>query len=243
MGGDFRASSRRAFVYPPYAGGFILLLFMLLLIITFLIPILIMFAFHELGIPFWLTLFILWASLIGSLINIPLKEIRTGRYVERMGIVSFYGIPYYVPRIEEEKLVIAINVGGGIIPLLVSAYVFGTYLMGGDMALIAKGLINIGIVTLITYKFSKIVEGVGIAVPAFIPPLISTIVALSIAWESPYGVAYVGGTLGTLIGADLLNLPKITKLKAPVVSIGGAGTFDGIFLSGVIALILVLIIH
>jgi len=52
-------------------------------------------------------------------------------------------------------------------------------------------------------------------------------------------IAYAGGTLGTLIGADILNLDKIRDLGAPVASIGGAGTFDGVFLSGLIAVLLV----
>jgi uncharacterized membrane protein len=54
----------------------------------------------------------------------------------------------------------------------------------------------------------------------------------------PAPTAYVAGTLGTLIGADLLNLHKIKHLNAPVVSIGGAGTFDGIFLTGILAVLL-----
>ena len=41
-----------------------------------------------------------------------------------------------------------------------------------------------------------------------------------------------------MIGADLLNLDKIRGLGAPVVSIGGAGTFDGIFLTGIVAVLL-----
>ena len=48
-------------------------------------------------------------------------------------------------------------------------------------------------------------------------------------------IAYTSGTLGTLIGADLLNSTGSRDLGAPMVSIGGAGTFDGIFLAGVIA--------
>ena len=51
-------------------------------------------------------------------------------------------------------------------------------------------------------------------------------------------LAYVGGTLGTLIGADLANLGKVQKLGAPVASIGGAGTFDGIFIAGITAVLL-----
>jgi uncharacterized membrane protein len=45
-------------------------------------------------------------------------------------------------------------------------------------------------------------------------------------------------SLGTLIGADLLNLDKVQGLGAPVVSIGGAGTFDGIFVIGILAVLL-----
>ena len=52
-------------------------------------------------------------------------------------------------------------------------------------------------------------------------------------------LAYICGVLGVLIGADLLNLNKIKKLGAPTASIGGAGTFDGIFLTGVLAVLLV----
>jgi len=51
-------------------------------------------------------------------------------------------------------------------------------------------------------------------------------------------LAYVGGSLGTLIGADLLNLGHMQNLGAPVASIGGAGTFDGIFVTGVLAVII-----
>lgn len=51
-------------------------------------------------------------------------------------------------------------------------------------------------------------------------------------------IAYIGGTLGVLIGADLLRLDVVRKLGAPVASIGGAGTFDGIFLSELVAVLL-----
>ena len=41
-----------------------------------------------------------------------------------------------------------------------------------------------------------------------------------------------------LIGADLLNLDKLRGLGTPVLSIGGAGTFDGIFMTGIMAVLL-----
>jgi len=62
--------------------------------------------------------------------------------------------------------------------------------------------------------------------------------ALLLSRKSAPALAYVTGSLGTLIGADLLNLDKIQGLGAPVASIGGAGTFDGIFLTGILAVLL-----
>jgi len=41
-----------------------------------------------------------------------------------------------------------------------------------------------------------------------------------------------------LIGADILNIRRIVNLGPPVASIGGAGTFDGVFLAGIIAVLL-----
>jgi len=50
-------------------------------------------------------------------------------------------------------------------------------------------------------------------------------------------IAFASGVFGTIIGADLLHLRTIHKLGAEMVSIGGAGTFDGILLTGVVATI------
>ena len=81
-------------------------------------------------------------------------------------------------------------------------------------------------------------KGVGIAMPTLAPPLIAAAVGLILAWRSAPILAYAAGSLGTLIGADLMNLDKIRGLAAPVASIGGAGTFDGIFLTGIVAVLL-----
>jgi hypothetical protein len=48
-------------------------------------------------------------------------------------------------------------------------------------------------------------------------------------------LAYIGGSMGTLIGADMLD--KIGSLGAPMASIGGAATFDGIFLTDILAVL------
>ena len=80
--------------------------------------------------------------------------------------------------------------------------------------------------------------GVGIAVPMFVPPIVTAVVAVLLARQHAAALAYVSGSLGTLIGADLLNLGAVPGLGAPVASIGGAGTFDGIFLTGILAVLL-----
>ena len=51
-------------------------------------------------------------------------------------------------------------------------------------------------------------------------------------------LAYIAGTLGVLIGADIFRLKDIRKMGTPVASIGGAGTFDGIFITGIVAVLL-----
>jgi uncharacterized membrane protein len=78
----------------------------------------------------------------------------------------------------------------------------------------------------------------GISLPIFVPPIVAAFTAMVIGWRQAAPLAYVAGSLGTLIGADLPNLDKIQALGAPVASIGGAGTFDGIFVAGVVAVLL-----
>jgi len=72
----------------------------------------------------------------------------------------------------------------------------------------------------------------------FVPALAAAVIALLLSREYAAPLAYIGGSLGTLLGADLLNLGKIQGLGAPVASIGGAGTFDGIFLIGILAVLI-----
>ncbi|MEM3698182.1 MAG: DUF1614 domain-containing protein, partial [Candidatus Bathyarchaeia archaeon] len=99
--------------------------------------------------------------------------------------------------------------------------------------------IGIVIVASVTHLLAKPVKGLGIATPAFISPLTAALAAYILPSNAPTIVAYVSGVVGTLIGADMTNLHKIPKLGAKIASIGGAGTFDGIFLSGIIAALLV----
>jgi uncharacterized membrane protein len=134
--------------------------------------------------------------------------------------------------VEWPGTIIAVNVGGAVIPGLLSLYLLARNRLWG------LGLIAIVAVTVVCHILAEPVPGLGIALPVFVPPASAAIVALLLSRRYAAPLAYIGGSLGTLIGADLLNLGKVQGLGAPVASIGGAGTFDGIFLTGILAVLL-----
>jgi uncharacterized membrane protein len=103
---------------------------------------------------------------------------------------------------------------------------------------LAPGLLATIGVSIVCYLLANPVPGLGIAEPVFVPSLAAATAALLLSRRHAAPLAYIGGSLGTLIGADLLNLGKVQGLGAPVASIGGAGTFDGIFLIGILAVLI-----
>jgi uncharacterized membrane protein len=128
--------------------------------------------------------------------------------------------------------VLAVNVGGALIPTVMSAYLVVRY------QLWVKAAIATTAIAFIIHSMATPVPGLGIAVPVFAPVVSTAILAFILSREYAAPLAYIGGSMGTLIGADLSNLDKINGLGAPIASIGGAGTFDGIFLTGILAVLL-----
>jgi len=188
-------------------------------------------AFAEIGIPGDFIFMALLASLLGSFINIPVKKIPR-KVMAQESVVNIFGLRYDVPVLKRKVTVIAINVGGAIIPVLLSLYLLL------KTNLWAEAILAILIMSMITHRLARPIRGVGIALPAFIPPVFAALVSIIIVPQYAPVVAYVSGTMGTLIGADIFNIKKLGDLGAPIASIGGAGTFDGIFLNGVLAVIL-----
>lgn len=88
---------------------------------------------------------------------------------------------------------------------------------------------------MVCYWMAQPTEGIGIAMPGLFPPLIAAISALLLVPDQAFPVAFIAGVLGPLIGADLLHLRDMSKISTGIASIGGAGTFDGIVLSGIMA--------
>jgi uncharacterized membrane protein len=171
-------------------------------------------------------------SLIGSYFNIPIVELAPQRVLSGQE-VFYYGMRYAIPVVEQwPGTVIAVNIGGAVIPTLMSLYLLLKYRLWGPGLLATLG------VSLVCYMLANPVPGLGIAEPVFVPSLAAAAVALLLSRPRAAPLAYIGGSLGTLIGADLLNLGKVQGLGAPVASIGGAGTFDGIFLIGILAVLI-----
>jgi uncharacterized membrane protein len=194
-------------------------------------------VFQALGLPPDLAFIALLMSFLGSYVNIPITQIESG-HTQLPAIVRHFGSRFRVPvGYERGKTTIAVNVGGALVPTLISLYVLSDF-----PQMIYSSLIGIAIVALVVNRFARPIPGLGIATPMFIPPIVAAICGWWLG--SHYGahhadvVAYVSGVMGTLVGADLMNLRKIGGLGAPVASIGGAGTFDGIFLTGIVAVLL-----
>jgi len=179
---------------------------------------------------------ILVGSLVGSFINIPLYRTKSKQPLVREEYASFFGIRYRIPRAayEETYTEVEVNVGGALLPAGMSIFL----LTISPTSIIYSSLIGVLAVTIVTHLVARPVKGVGIQTPTFVPPIAAAVAAIILSPANPAVVAYVSGTLGALIGADLLNLGKIPDLGAPVASIGGAGTFDGVFVTGIVAVIL-----
>jgi uncharacterized membrane protein len=172
------------------------------------------------------------AILIGSTINIPLYKVESITPViqdfRELWLRQFWGLPLQKVR---QQTIVALNVGGGLIPVILAIY---ELIRSDTVAIFWVTLI----VTFVSYFAAQIVPGIGIQMNALVAPLTAALSAILIAEPLAPSVAFAGGILGTLIGADLLHLREIERMSAGVVSIGGAGVFDGIALCGLFALLL-----
>jgi uncharacterized membrane protein len=219
--------------YLPLTPGFFSILVFLAIGLVILIQLRILrYAYMKLGVGPGVALLLLFGSLIGSYFNIPIM-VLTGPPVRSGQVVDFFGMQYVVPAVVQwPGTVLAVNVGGAVIPTIMSTYLVLRY------QLWLKATIAVVAIAFIIHSMATPVHGIGIAVPVFAPVVATAILAFILSREYAAPLAYIGGSMGTLIGADLLNLDKIEGLGAPVASIGGAGTFDGIFLTGILAVLL-----
>lgn len=190
-------------------------------------------AFDKLGLSEQSAYLLLLTTIAGSLINMPLFTIdsnSTGEAPLPPQLRAWLrprpvGIP--------GKTLIAVNVGGCVVPVAFCGYLFVTHSIA-----LPQTMLCIAAVAAVAHAGSRPIRGVGIGIPILIAPVAAAMVAYALGTDDRAPLAYIGGTLGVLIGADILRLKDIRKLGAPIASIGGAGSFDGIFLAGVFAVLL-----
>lgn len=217
-------------------------------------------AFGKLGLTGAQGLAVFLLTLVGSGWNIPV--FRTTRLVrgDPAPASRFFGFSGSMGRMRfgrggfgqghDDGLLlsdqtVAVNVGGCLVPCLLSAWFLWQMQAAGVLG--TWVILVVLIPALACYLLARPMPGVGIAVPVLLPPAVAAMAAILVTPDLPGHeslaprAAYMAGALGTLIGADLahlLNRRTLALLDAPLLSIGGAGTFDGIFLAGIIAVLL-----
>ena len=222
----------RIFYLPLTPAFFAILILMFVALVLSIQFRVLQYAYMQLGVSSRTAMFLLLGSLIGSYFNIPIIEIPN-QVVSAEQVVAFFGMHYQVPATSGQgTTIIAVNVGGAVIPACMSLYLLRHY------GLWLKGAIATIGVAAVCYSLATPVAGLGVAIPVFVPAIATAIIALLLDRKYVAPLAYIAGALGTLIGADLLNLDKVAGLGAPIASIGGAGTFDGIFITSILAVLL-----
>jgi len=218
---------------PPSPLRLLLLLTAFIALVTFVQIGVVTIAFDKLGLSPGSALLLVFTLLMGSSINLPLFSMKADGppagelppQVRRMFGVE--RIPF------TGRTVVAVNVGGCVTPVA-----FCIYLLAHNPLDPLQVLVAVALVSVVSYSFSRLVPGLGIGIPVLIAPLTAALAAIALNPEQSAPLAYICGTLGVLIGADILRLRDIKKLGAPIASIGGAGTFDGIFITGIVAVLL-----
>jgi uncharacterized membrane protein len=232
-----RGPVRRApgsLLYWPLAAQFQAALAVILVALILLLQLgVLTYAYRRLGLDRSWVWLILVATFLGSAVNLPVATVRSARLVSDARLASFLGLRYVIPAVwMPQRTVVAINVGGALVPAAVSAYLVVHDRLG------AAAVLAVAAVALVARLLARPVPGVGVVLPGLVPPLAAAAVALALGGGQVPALAYVAGVLGTLVGADLLNLHRVGRVGAPLVSIGGAGTFDGVLLSGIAAVLI-----
>lgn len=225
----------RDYIFPPLILPFFLLLILLpLLLLMFLFTGTAVFQF-VFGVDTETAMLIFLFILIGSFINIPIYE-REGVVYETT--YRIFGLMYVVKK--RQKMVVAVNLGGCVFPSILAIKALSDLL---HYIPFSAWLTTFLLASAVVYYFARPVPNVGIVVPMLIPPLTAAFFSFLTLMmiDAPVlllpKLAFSTGVLSALFGADILHLKDLEKIGSGVVSIGGAGTFDGIFLTGIFAVI------
>lgn len=217
----------------PFSPLHLVLLIILLAVLIAIVQVgVLSIALERLGLSPEAGMTVLFASLFGSMINLPLFRMKTS--APDLPVTQRWPglLRPPLPPFSGETLV-AVNVGGCLIPFSLCLYLL-THI---DLDL-ATVVVAVSGVSAVCYFASRPVPGIGIGMPIFVAPITAALLGVLLDGGNSAPLAYIGGTLGVIIGADILRLGAIRTMGAPLASIGGAGTFDGIFITGIVAVLL-----
>jgi uncharacterized membrane protein len=171
----------------------------------------------------------------GGFVNIPVRRIVHQHDVVMHPLAAFgFGGPWGRWRRVTRETVIAVNVGGCVIPMALAVYELARLApVGGGVLAAAAAVIAVNV--FVCYVTARPVPGVGIVMPGLLCAFLAAGLAMLLTPSHAAPVAFIAGVIGPLVGADFLHLKDLTGKAAGMMSIGGAGTFDGIVLSGVVA--------
>jgi len=222
----------------PFGCLSLLLFIAILILLPFFLADVMAGAMVKLGLSRSLSLVIVFGIFVGGLVNIPIKKIPRVMSIETEPLALF-GVQRMFPgwMRQTSSTIIAVNVGGCLIPSALAVYELGRIAARGPTALMLA-VLAAGINVAVCYRLARPVPNVGIVLPAPVPALVAAACGLLFMHELAPPIAFTAGVLGPLVGADLLNLRRIERVSTGMASIGGAGTFDGIVLSGLVATLL-----
>jgi len=211
----------------------ILLIGFILLLIPLLVLGIIGAAFTKMGLSWIAALALVFLMLAGSFVNIPLYRIHRDM-VRAVPVDSDGNVPadpFAAPGAWE--MIISINLGGGIVPLCIIAYMVYQAVMVTGKTVMVPVTICAALVMIVAFVSTRDISGAGIRVPFLIPALTALVCGLLLGGGTGLTAAVTalaGGTLGTLTGGNLAHLPRLRNLGATEASIGGSGTFGAILL-------------
>ncbi len=217
----------------PAPRNLITLLFLFGLVVFLVQYGLVRIAFDKLGLSAHSAYLLLVSSLVGSMLNLPLFRMRLDPQPPAELPPDEPQFPGFPPWSLNNHILIVMNVGGGLIPIA-----FSLYLIRYSEVPLLPVFQAVFFVTMISYLASRPIKRLGIGMPILVAPLSAALIAMLLNPETSAPLAYISGTLGVLIGADLLRLKDIRRMNSPIASIGGAGTFDGVFITGIVAVLL-----
>ena len=221
-----------------FSGGALTVLAIVLIValVILIVPLLVLgitgAAFVRLGFSWITALAVILLMLLGSAVNIPVYRVKR----DTIRLSDNYSASPDFDENPESRIwdtVISINLGGAILPLVISAYlVYRAGLIAGS-PLAVPVCAGILVVSAVTFVATRAVPGAGLRVPLLIPALTALLVALLLAGGVGLDAAvsaFVSGVVGTLLGGSIAQLPRVKDLDIAEVSIGGGGSFAPLFI-------------